>query len=272
MLGSGMDIYNGIKLVDPQVGVFPPKYIEFSSGIESINGAYVPVPSWRFPSEPELKLVIGDNELCSPDVVTLIRFQSDFLAKLRSQITPLLLKTEDYVSDGNQRILQSVTLEVSEFLKNIYHIQLSPHRSTDIQLTPGKSPGTAFDFSKKRYVGLHLDNHDRLELSQRRDSFQVLGINLGESIRFLYYLNIPADKMVCALIRSGFQRDYRPEGIKLLTSDFFDTFSDYPICRLSLSPGEAYIATTQYVVHDGAPSLTDDCDIALLISGKFNAA
>ena len=57
-----------------------------------------------------------------------------------------------------------------------------------------------------------------------------------------------------------------------LQHKFFDRFSDYPVFMLSIEPGEAYIAPTENIIHDGSTYFKQHCDIAAVILGQISCS
>ncbi len=269
-----MELAEGITLAFAKNFASTSNLIELSSGVENVGGAHFPLREWRSPKPDELKLLTKESKSCSPDSVTLTSIPHQEVTNYRSQIDVLLDESKGLTTRYyNKRLLTRVTECLANSLAARNKIELLSHRSTDIQITPPGGFGTAYDFSQNRFVGLHLDNHDRLDTTGRRTSFQVLGLNLGQQERYLHFLNLSVENMIEKLRHFGHNLHYSPSKISCLTRDFFNIFFDYPIIRIKLKPGCAYITTTQYVVHDGAPSNTNESglDIALLVSGNFHS-
>jgi hypothetical protein len=61
----------------------------------------------------------------------------------------------------------------------------------------------------------------------------------------------------------------RYASIRHLTAAFFRSYPDYPVVRVTLPPGHAYVAVTQYVIHDGATNTLGQPDVAFLLGGRF---
>jgi hypothetical protein len=57
-----------------------------------------------------------------------------------------------------------------------------------------------------------------------------------------------------------------------LARRFLTLFCDYPVLRLRIQPGEAYIAPTENVVHDGSSMEMSVADISLSLRGRLGPA
>jgi hypothetical protein len=58
--------------------------------------------------------------------------------------------------------------------------------------------------------------------------------------------------------------------VRAIGAAFMSTFPDYPIVRLRLRPGEAYIAPTENVLHDGSSTGVRAINQYLSMRGRFD--
>src|SRR5262249_7733921 len=99
-------------------------------------------------------------------------------------------------------------------------------------------------------IGLHVDSWFGLPLSHRRTAPNRLCVNLGNETRRFLFVNLSLDKIVsllssrCGPIPTSF---VNPTDIGRI---FLSRFPDYPIVSVKIAPGEAYIAPTEYLIHD----------------------
>jgi hypothetical protein len=136
-----------------------------------------------------------------------------------------------------------------------------------ISHAPGQETVTEQPDTQRRRVGLHLDNWYELPIYRRANSPNRICINLGAEDRFFLYLNIP----IAALYR----RLRRADGLgaktrgTLIARAFFRASPTYPITRIRVRPGEAYIAPTENIVHDGSTSDMTVPDVNLSLRGNL---
>ena len=96
--------------------------------------------------------------------------------------------------------------------------------------------------------GIHLDNFDRLPISERRSSRRRLAVNLGPGHRYVIVATIDIcdisaqHRIAGEYPRTGDVREYVRQGGSL------------SCVRIRLEPGEGYIAPTELVPHDGSTS------------------
>ncbi len=243
--------------------------LSLSEGVEAVNNMYLPKEVYRDLSSEELKtLVYCELTECPANNITVFSIDTKFQKELFNTIIPVLLQSDTTV-DKKKDLLRAFSHKLANRIELTSNIRLIEYRSSDLQITPHKSRSTAYNYAEQCFMGLHLDNHQLLPLMQRELGFQVLGINMGKCVRYFHFVNLSAPTIFEMLTRFEKTLKIEPSEISKLTSSFFDMFPDYPVVRLSLKPGEAYIATTQYIIHDGATNKGNELDIALLISGKF---
>jgi hypothetical protein len=115
-------------------------------------------------------------------------------------------------------------------------------------------------------VGLHFDRWDSLPVDELNLSSNRVSINLGPSDRYFIYLNRTASGMAELLNRTNMpcRRDVHAIG-----PAFMSAFPDYPIVRLRLRPGDAYIAPTENVLHDGSSTEVAGINHYLSLRGRF---
>jgi hypothetical protein len=116
-------------------------------------------------------------------------------------------------------------------------------------------------------IGLHFDRWDNLSVDELEASSNRVSINLGPSDRYFIFLNQTASGMAAILEREGLRvvRDVRAIGLA-----FMSAFSDYPIVRIRLRPGDAYIAPTENILHDGSSFGVVETNQYLSLRGRFN--
>lgn len=203
-----------------------------------------------------------------PDSVSLLRVRNSFREKFWSQVAPFVLSASSQPKSARQAVLQAFCNELMSWLSSAGYLKCLSFRSADIQVTPSGRKSTAFDYVRRAYVGLHVDDHQDLTLTNRRRAFQVLCVNLGNEERYFSFVNIPLPDIARWLFTREKLR-FSSLSSREIKSNFFKYFLDYPIVRVKLAPNWAYVATTQYLVHDGLPNDQDALDVALLISGYF---
>ncbi len=126
---------------------------------------------------------------------------------------------------------------------------------------------TATNIKKtNKLLGLHFDNATGLDVNNFTDKTNRISFNLGESDRFLWFVN----KSIEDIYNQALAEGYVPENEKDLCRYFLETNPDYPVIRLRIKPNEIYIAPTDYVLHDGSTADSSYRDVTFVVLGYFN--
>ena len=118
----------------------------------------------------------------------------------------------------------------------------------------------------KRYVGLHLDSWDNLDLSRRHESTNRICINIGASHRYFMFLPFSLTEM--EEILSAHYQDVSIHHLAL-GEHFMERFPTVPAIRCRLGPGEAYIAPTENLIHDGSSEGQQQSDEQFTVLGHI---
>lgn len=125
-------------------------------------------------------------------------------------------------------------------------------------------------FVERPYIGIHLDHWEEDPLKRRQVSRNRLCINLGEETRYFLFVNLSILQIFNML---GFKD---PDDIPMhyrgfaLPALFLEKYPNYPICKLSLNPNEAYIAPTENMLHDATSLGKTLPDISMNFLGRFS--
>lgn len=112
----------------------------------------------------------------------------------------------------------------------------------------GLRTGSA-DYSRypiKSFVGLHIDCWNKLRPEVSNQGRNRICINLGIEERYLLFVNLTLPGIIQAL-EADISNYTKPTEIG---QDFMRNFPDYPVIKLPLLPGQAYIALTDTIIHD----------------------
>jgi len=95
-------------------------------------------------------------------------------------------------------------------------------------------------------------------------------INLGMHDRHLLFVNLPLRSIAERVAKA---RGGTPLGdISFsLPREFTRLFPDYPVVKLRIAPGEAYIAPTENIIHDGYAERIGGIDLQFTCRGYFRA-
>lgn len=117
------------------------------------------------------------------------------------------------------------------------------------------------------YVGMHVDSWVDVPMHLRDRSQNRICVNVGRGDRYLLFINLGLARMN-ALLHGTELSEAKYYGSDL-GHDFVRAFPDYPVIRLRVRSGEAYIAPTENVIHDGSTLGMTDPDLALHMIGAL---
>ncbi|WP_194904506.1 hypothetical protein [Catenulispora rubra] len=127
------------------------------------------------------------------------------------------------------------------------------HHDADFLAAGDEQPGqttTTIDTTVGLHLGIHLDNHDKLNLAERTASRRRVGLNLGPGVRHLLVgtLDIFDIFDICAAIDAVPRHYPHTNDIRRHVA----AGRQLRVLRIRLNPGDAYIAPTELVPHDGS--------------------
>lgn len=207
---------------------------EIKSGFK--RAARVPLDDWRSPNPAEVKRLEAANDSGpSANRISIVRLPIPLTDQLR-----VLLR------DGKEPLKD----EFCNFVQACF--------------SPGESPiwlGYAWnegglitlsrDDRRGKFNGLHVDSWDGEPLAGRAGSRNRICFNIGVEPRHLLFVPVSL-----ARIAGWFRTYYPEEGLgKVQASTIARTYlkrnPGTPVIRLAVQPGEAYIAPTENMIHDG---------------------
>ncbi|WP_019928210.1 hypothetical protein [Nocardia sp. BMG111209] len=124
--------------------------------------------------------------------------------------------------------------------------------------------------SHGRRVGLHVDSWDDGPLAERAAAANRVSANLGDHDRCLLVVNAPLAVMARALAERDLL-DGAADPRFALGRRFMQVFPHYPVTKIVVRPGEAYIAPTDNLLHDGFAEPHGQIDLQFSCRGYFVA-
>lgn len=255
---SALDFRDNVRL---SCGTQPAHRADDAHVPPYLDGARVPAPPWRHPTDeesarlwsadaPEAHGAVGIVRLLGPSTVQLLERQKDRIG--RSDDTTSL-----------KHPLVSVVFDAVRKARVAPRAVFSARIGRD---QPGLQTMTrAVDRDAR--IGLHFDRWDNLPVAELGAASNRISLNLGPQDRYFVFLSETASCMAARLEAAGVpvRADVRDIG-----TAFMRKFPDYPITRLRLRPGEAYVAPTENVLHDGTSAEMVGVNHYLSLRGHFH--
>jgi hypothetical protein len=232
------------------------------SGSRYVGRARVPSSPWRPPTPHESALLwstdapathcgVGIVRLVGPQLLILLAEKRDALARLSE---------EESVRHPLVRLVLDAVATAGIAVRHVYSARIGYDQPGLITMT------RAVD--QEGRIGLHFDRWDGLGVEELASASNRVSVNLGPSDRYFVFLNHTAAEMVsileCANAAPA-SRDVRDIGLS-----FMAAFPQYPVVRLRLRPGEAYIAPTENILHDGTSTEVTAANSYLSMRGRFD--
>lgn len=221
------------------------------AGGENVVAWYALGP-WREQRQTTFNRVSGAGP---DDEILLASFGAEFVERAHETVIPLLVRPGRERPDGEPNLaLTSALRELREQLHGqleILGVCLGNDGPADIIVTPPGAESTSFNYVERRYMGLHIDQHDGLPLARRGQARRICLVNIGWQHRYVYvYPHRVLD--LCRAVGIGLGIDDQEPPSREVTARYFAAHQDAGILRIRIEPGSGYVLNAQDLVHDGA--------------------
>lgn len=282
-----MDLQEGIKLMDSARGPQAAPRITLSSGIgpapdvcrvfsyqEDIFisydiGAVAPHADWREATASEEKILFSEAIPAERGSwIAVVRIPDRIIDALNPALSglraiPSLAQANRHFSLLPQ--LKDAYVYANQFVA--HHGEVSWPKG--VRVNPPGLPTVTVDSRSGRLVGLHVDNWMNTPLQERDSCPNRIVMNLGSEDRYLLYVNLPLTRVW------DLAYDEPRPGPPMFEPDLIPEFcrkqARYPAVRLRIGPGEAYIAPTDNIIHDGSTVGMTGWDLYFTVIGYFGA-
>jgi hypothetical protein len=210
-----------------------------------LPGARIPNPIWREPSPCESDAIWTEAPLEPGRAVAICRVLDGAALDVMRRATDLLHGLRGDQPHVWDHPVHKFLLEAASRVCRVE----GPLFSHGIAEHPPGLTTLTFDRDRGGLIGLHLDNWEHLRIEQLPTARNRICINIGSADRWLFFFNLTVADMAALLGRSPCAPDANAQEI---AEAFPLAHSDYPVLRLLIRPGEAYLAPTENLVHDGS--------------------
>jgi len=237
--------------------------------------ARIPAEEWRSPTPDERRLLVAESV---PEdygaAISVTKIPSELLRPFQ------ILQDAATASLDRQRILPLVNAPtcttavgtIKAYLQR--YLEIAPEREDrelkgGIVVNPPALATVTVDPRSRKLIGLHLDDWYRLPYDRRHESPNRICINIGHQDRYLLFLNLPIGQVCKVVQATGMKISCDNLGGTSVGRLFMTLFPSYPTTRVRIRPGEAYIAPTENIIHDGSSIEMSALDISLSLRGRF---
>jgi uncharacterized protein len=219
--------------------------------------AIVPRGPWMRPA-PEQVATLGVQRAADDPYgfVSLVSIPSHIMTPLRAVAAALV--------DNRPAEVQDRTQPIADALLSHFGYAAADRKVPGALAQPSRTIGATIDRSVGRRIGLHLDSWFNVAVMDRKASPNRICVNIGSKPRALLFINLPAAAIRARVATAG--HDASPTD---MGRAFMRRFPNYPVIRLEVRPGEAYIAPTENIIHDGCALDDMGEDLTFTVIGSF---
>jgi hypothetical protein len=225
-------------------------------------GAFLPKTPWRKPTEWENTRLWRDSGITSVDFVGIARFPNELLAALREVVRET---DADALRQLEPRRIRESIGPFVDYLCARFAYKSEPFNHGIHVHRPGRETVT-LNTATGKYLGLHLDSWDRYPIEARARSLNRICVNIGAEPRHLLFLNLPLINVARLAQESQAASE---DAYDSVGPAFLSRFPGYPIVKVRIGPGEAYIAPTDNIIHDASTVGSKSPSITLTLRGWF---
>lgn len=230
------------------------------------EGAFMPQEPWREPT-PEESLLLWTEEPPPNDLgVGILKLPSEIIELFVNSGLSLLETPKQVAEFKDDPKCQPAFENLIDYLSALCLSEARPVINGMGGRQPGLSTST-IDNKRGCRNGLHTDNWDRLPLNQKYQATNRICINLGLEDRYFLFINLP-EIMIFNLLGEPENALTKP-WTRQQTAEFMKRYPNYPVVKLRIAPGEAYIAPTENIIHDGSTAGKKHLDIKIMLRGHY---
>ncbi|NKB47148.1 MAG: hypothetical protein GKR77_05100 [Legionellales bacterium] len=227
------------------------------------DNAYISRSPWKTPTSEDSNILTTGNTSDFTKTIKVFKVPEEIIKPFQLLELNKVATEQDYYSRMNgikgKRAIEKATRYVKTF--SINNADVEP-------ITVFNRPNlysTARDNIIERYLGLHIDFTFKETISQETHHPNLMSINLGNEDRYFLYVNLTVLDLI-ELLKPNEGMTYRR-----LVQTFFQLYPNYPVIRLKINPGDAYIAPAMNLIHDGIGSKNSP-DLHLMFRGYISSS
>ncbi|WP_293133573.1 hypothetical protein [Microcoleus sp. bin38.metabat.b11b12b14.051] len=234
--------------------------------LQYCQGAFMPRAPWREPTPAESALLWTDEPPPHYAGVGIVRLPADVLALLADAAIASLTTPLQVAEFKSQEKCAQILDRLIDYFQPFCLSDAPPVISGMGGRQPGLSTAT-IDNKRGCRNGLHTDSWDNLSLDRKHEATNRICVNLGRDSRYFLFVNLTEMDIFEMLGYSD-----SPIGklwTRQLTSEFMQRYPEYPVVKLRIAPGEAYIAPTENMIHDASTADMKHLDVKVMMRGYY---
>ncbi|WP_434631372.1 hypothetical protein [Chromobacterium sp. CV08] len=224
-----------------------------------LNHAFIPDGNWNQIDKIKLSQMV--------DLVDGMNKFEVAIFELENKPLNMLLSKSASPSPIESQCLEAEKL-FFQALNGVVSIQ-GETRYLGVETTRDSSPTITWD-NKGIRTGLHVDCWYDRPISERANSENRLCLNIGAGDRYFLFSLIPIVEMREHVAKKMKLSESELENPTNICAYFFLHYPDTPILAFKNKPGQGYIASTEYLCHDGfVPGRHKNASISIMANLKL---
>jgi hypothetical protein len=226
--------------------------------------AFVPAPPWRSATDDELAALAAPPAARDEDDDVLVLDAGALVAALRATLAGAASERDLRAASIGPAFAGALAENVDRVA--MYCRDPGGLRYAGAAVTAAGLRTVTIDGARRplERTGLHVDSWDGGAADGRARSRRRLCINAGREARYLLFV----PRKVSSLAR---EEAYAGAPVNAIAASLLASSPALPIVRLRIDPGEAYVASTEDLVHDASTEGATEPDLALHFIGHFGA-
>lgn len=204
-----------------------------------LDHAYLPKPDWRLLSIDERSNLFQAHSSQIKAEVCVVNVRGERYSKLAEDVARRGVHTG---TDARTEQLFRETIEA--------YVDVEQYHYLGIETTLDSAPTLTWDTDGRR-TGLHVDSWSGAAIADRASAVNRMCLNVGAGDRFLLLINEGIDTVREKLAAAGRLDEPYRENVTTLAVCYLELAPRTEVLAVRIRPGEAYIAPTEYVIHDG---------------------
>jgi hypothetical protein len=234
--------------------------------IQYCEGALMPKEPWREPTVAESQLLWTKEPPPPHSGIGIVRLPADVLALFADTGIASAATPQQVADVKNHEKCRQALDRLIEYFKPFCLSDAPPVISGMGGRQPGLSTAT-IDNKRGCRNGLHTDNWDGLPLAKKQEATNRICLNLGRDSRYFLFVNL-TEMEIFEMLGCPDSSVNKP-WTRQLTNEFMQRYPNYPVVKLRISPGEAYIAPTENIIHDASTAEMQHLDVKVMMRGYY---
>ena len=238
--------------------------------VKEINGSlchdytFIPREPWDELNKIDYQNIVSLRNHTYKDI-SLIKIPYNLVKLFESMKLKKCININDINYLQNSPQWQNIILNTLKYLSkfNLDDEEIIPHK---LYFGQPNLKNNTFNSNENVFIGMHLDSWEGDHIYNRHLSRNRICINLGNESRYLLFYNISIISMARSI---NYPINEKHVDVNSIYKKFALKNPDFPIYRLEILPYEAYIASTEFIIHDGSSWNSKFPDINLTFRGRF---